>query len=198
MLSFLSGKIIGVLEKKQIIDKDEKSIYEYGMELLISAILSFVIMVSIGLITGRLIESFIFYFSFILLRTYTGGYHAKTSLRCKIFFAFAQVVTLFLADIFVRANILYSIISVTICLILIAEYAPIENKNKKINDKTKMKKRAIVTVLILCAVGIFANYLFSKSFATIISTILIVTILIVWDLRIHRALETHINLEHGN
>lgn len=198
MLSFLSGRMAALLVDKQIINEDEKAIYEYGIDLLISAIVSFVIMIIIGLITGQLIESIIFYVCFVLLRTYTGGYHAKTRLKCKIFFASAQIIALLMAEILARVSVLYSMISVAICVILIFQYAPVENVNKKINDPVKMKRRALSIVIILCLMGVFSNIIFPKSFVTIVSTMLIVTELIVWDVRINGASKMRVNLEHGN
>lgn len=184
MISFFSERITVFFVNKGIVKKEERNIYKYGFELIISAIISFIIMILIGILTDRMIESIFFYTCFILVRTYTGGFHADTHLKCKIAFAGAQVITLLMAEILIRVSILYSIISMIICLILIARFAPIENKNKKIKDHQKMKKIAFALVITLYVVAFFANYIYPKSFVVIVSSMLTIVGLIVLEVKV--------------
>lgn len=195
MISFFSERITVFFVKKGIVKKEERNIYKYGFELIISAIISFIIMVLIGMLMDRIIESFLFYTCFILVRTYTGGFHAETHLKCKIAFAGAQVITLLMAEILIRVSILYSIISMIICLILIARFAPIENKNKKINDHQKMKKIAFALTITLYVVGFLANYIYPKSFVVIVSSMLTVVGLIVMEIVLQDGVFDQLNKE---
>lgn len=195
IMSTLSEGITNFFIKKNIVKKEEENIYKYGFELLLSAILSFIIMIVIGLIAGKIIESLIFYVCFILVRTYTGGYHAKTHLKCKIAFAGAQVVALLMTEILFRVSILYSIIDVAICLILVARFAPIENKNKKIDNPLKMKRISFVLIGTLYVVGFLANKVYPKSFVAVVSSIFVVAGLIAVDIVIKDKADHQIETE---
>lgn len=61
---------------------EDRDIYVYGLDVLLSTALSVICVLAIGAATGRLLATVIFLACFIALRSAAGGYHASTHLRC--------------------------------------------------------------------------------------------------------------------
>ena len=84
MINNLSEYLVQVMLSKGYITDDEKEIYAYGMFMMISQMLLFVLTVIFGIILNCIVEATIFYIAFQLIRKYAGGYHATTETRCEI------------------------------------------------------------------------------------------------------------------
>lgn len=78
MLNKMAVKITDKLVMKKIVSDDMADIYIYGFELLISFFFSTIGVLIIGIILGRFLQTLMFLATFILLRSFTGGYHANT------------------------------------------------------------------------------------------------------------------------
>lgn len=83
MLSFISSHIVKKMILNNMIDKNEKELFIYGIELIISNISSIFIVLLLGILFHKLIEAITLLISLWILRYYAGGYHAKTMLRCS-------------------------------------------------------------------------------------------------------------------
>lgn len=80
MIDLLSSKISSKFVEHKIITEDMVDIYKYGVEITISSIIGFILILIIGLIFKSLMQALIFYIIFIILRSFTGGYHASSYL----------------------------------------------------------------------------------------------------------------------
>lgn len=92
MIRKLSALISSRFIKNNIISENAKEVYQYGIEITISSFIGFTITCIIGLLLHAFIQTMIFYITFVLLRSMTGGYHAKTYLKCNFIFS---IITLF-------------------------------------------------------------------------------------------------------
>ena len=72
--------------RKGIIADDERDVYSYGFELVLSALTSIVLLLTVAAVLGIVINASAFLLSFILLRAFGGGYHAKTHRGCIVAF----------------------------------------------------------------------------------------------------------------
>lgn len=86
-LSTLSLKIVDLLITNSIIEKKDKDIFFYSIEVFISLIVNLIVAFILSLIFNRIINGVIFIVSFKLLRKKIGGYHAKTQGGCIIIFS---------------------------------------------------------------------------------------------------------------
>ena len=78
----LANRLTEMLVKEQIIDSQDKPVYVYGLQLLLtSGIISIVILI-IGWWTHQLLWTVCFLIALISLRHYTGGYHAPSYAKC--------------------------------------------------------------------------------------------------------------------
>lgn len=78
MIAKLAQKMTAYFIKKNVINEEEKETYDYCFEVLIATVINLVILVMLGILTRRCIETAIFCVLFMLLRGAAGGYHANT------------------------------------------------------------------------------------------------------------------------
>lgn len=128
----LSGKIAESLTNSGIITTEDKELYEYGLHHGLLMIINILTTVVIGLLFKMVWQSFVFMIAYIPLRTYAGGYHAKTQFRCYLL-----SIVIMLAALFGIRQIPWtgSIgIGITLCAIgIILYFSPVEDKNKPLS-----------------------------------------------------------------
>lgn len=94
MLNYLSRSITDFLLLKETIKTEEKEIYIYEVQLIISSIINFLICIITSLLFGELLNGLIFFVAFSSLRKFTGGFHSRSFLICNIVFTMIVVVAL--------------------------------------------------------------------------------------------------------
>ncbi len=147
----MENKIANHLSQKlvtlSIIPSKYKEVYTYGIELILSFMISVMSIIVIGAICNRVIASFIFLLIFIALRRYTGGYHADTHFKCKIWTISIYLIVIIFSEIFIMINILCRMLLYIIGIFIILSYAPIDNPNKSLARQSR-KKHKIISLLI--------------------------------------------------
>lgn len=142
MIACFSDRVTDFLCKRRIIKQEEKDIYVYGFQLVISTLIGWSIVALIALITGAVFEMLTFYFIFASLREFCGGYHADTYLKCNMTFCGIAIGTLFISQFCVeKCNMYYWLILLPISVVYIILKAPIENVNKILEDEVKKYNR---------------------------------------------------------
>ncbi|MDR2025921.1 MAG: accessory gene regulator B family protein [Hungatella sp.] len=127
--------LIEYLVNTEAIDRQDKDIYVYGLELLFMNILNLATAIVIGMALGQLFECFLFLALFVPLRSYAGGYHAKNSFYCYLVSCFVMVSALLLVRLSPKVmrydiNLLLMFCSSAVITIL----APVENINKPLES----------------------------------------------------------------
>lgn len=176
MINRLSTLISDQFVKHNIIPNDAKDVYTYGVEITISSIIGFLITLVIGLLFDSLINAMIFYVIFISLRSMTGGYHAKTYLKCN--FIFTTIVLFVIVFSKAAYEIQISIALLTFLFLpaetIIIWLAPVENINKPIEKKKRVywKITAVITSILLYVLSI----LLYINQHTIEATVIVITV----------------------
>lgn len=178
MLQRVSDRLTDLLLEKGIIKNDDREIYIYGLLAMFSTVINFFLVLAIGVIAGLFIETLMYLLGFALLRSYCGGYHAKTQLGCAIGFTFIYGLSmLVLRALPADYSRYFSIISGGICLIFIFIFAPIEHKNRIFIGNEYKKFRlisrlvALVYFIVICIIAMFFDrYMFA---ALIISLVML-------------------------
>lgn len=80
----LSHKIADNLVRSNVIKEEDAEIYIYGINQILVSVLNVSSALIIGCIFGAVPEIAVFMATYIPLRTFAGGYHAKTPTRCYI------------------------------------------------------------------------------------------------------------------
>lgn len=181
----ISNKISDNLIKNNLISFEEKEIYSYLIAQMLRAMLNIIISIIIGFWLGMIFESMVFTISLILIRSYSGGYHAKNPVSCFFISISALMFSLFSAKLgfwSIGMGILATIISLAVFI----SYSPVENENKPITREEKKKyKRILNIVLIILTIlsVIFFVAGFSSLTYSIISAMLVnsLSVMIVAD-----------------
>lgn len=182
MISYLSKSITLFLLHNKIVDEEKRSVYEYGFEVMISTVIGFVLTFISGLIFDELLSSMIFYAMFVIVRQYTGGYHADSHLKCKSTMLGLCLLVIVGAKYFTYVfSFAIHLTFLIVYLISVILFAPVEHINAPLTDelKKKNKKISVIIAIILTAVNIF-GYWFVRKYSMVSSfTLFIIAILII-------------------
>lgn len=184
MFKEASVKLTKILILNNIIEQEDKTIYEYGFETLIYFFVNILIAIIIGFIFGKFLNTVVFLICYCTIRQFSGGYHANSYTKCTLTFIFIYLITIFTSnnlDIIKYKNILI-LISIVSCFI-IWFMSPLEHRNKPLNNNDKIYYKMIATkisilVTIINALsllfGILDNYIVFSGFAIFWISILLI------------------------
>lgn len=79
------------LVSKALIKNEDKEVYQYGIEVLISTAINIVLLLVIGITTRTVLLSICYFLILLTVRTLTGGYHATSHIKCKILSCFTYI-----------------------------------------------------------------------------------------------------------
>lgn len=182
MIDLLSSKISSKFVEHKIITEDMVDIYKYGVEITISSIIGFILILIIGLIFKSLMQALIFYIIFIILRSFTGGYHASSYLKCNLIFSIVASLVIFFSKAATEVRFSTGIINILFlpALSVFIWLAPIENPNKLIKKKRRIYFKtgsvlAAVILYILSLILYINNHTFES--AIIVTTMFITAVM---------------------
>lgn len=169
MISKLSNYLTGKLLSNGTISDEDKDLYIYGLFMLISQLMFFIIACIFGLVLGCIFESIIFYIAFQFIRRYAGGYHASTETRCEIFstlsiLACIVVIKLSKTYDFQTVLLLITILS-AVCIFV---FCPLDTPEKPLSDKEfKYFRKVSWLILFVIVAAIIISYVFKFQIVTV-------------------------------
>lgn len=180
----LAENMCKMLVKWEIIPDDLKEVYVYGFELLFSFLTNTIIILTLGIILNQIICTISFLIVFILVRRFTGGFHAQTYLHCK-FFTVGTYLLVLLFSITLNVKPFLFIILGIIAMLVIIKWGPVENPNKPLTSQD-MKKHQIISIILIetlliinCFLTMISVTLSNAVFYTLLSIIALMFIAII-------------------
>lgn len=158
MLNKSADLLVGLLEKYYCLSNEERPVYVYGFELLISTLSSMTSIFCISLLINNPCYALFFFSFFFTLRLFTGGYHTKTYLRCFITTNIVFVSTIILTELalFLEIKQIFPIL-VIISTAIIWIFSPIKNNNHPCSDETYIRNKtkarflsAVYSLIFIC------------------------------------------------
>lgn len=146
--SSLSDKIIDKLIQMGSIKEGEKELYAYGLEQGLFILLNLVTTVIIGIIAGMLWQSILFMLVYLPLRSFAGGYHARTQQLCYLLSAILISVVLLMIR-FVPWTDFISISLMLLSGIIIFIFAPVEDMNKPLDEIEIVRYKKITRMILV-------------------------------------------------
>lgn len=151
MISFLCNRLADFLCAKEIISQDEKEIYVYGYETIITTIMGAVLVLAVAFLTGRIAEALCFFSVFVITRQFCGGYHSQTRVMCSVTFMLCYAAVLFFDGVLepVYSWFMHLLIFIPYFAAILG-YAPIVNENKPLTDAEVIinhRKSIVVSVV---------------------------------------------------
>lgn len=128
------------------ISQDEREIYEYGYTLLLEMIVNCLIAIIIAYAMNKISILILFSIFFIPLRSFAGGFHAKSSLSCYVI-SNSVLVFAYFGDNLLRNKSFDLFMLVVLLLFLgliIYKISPVDSINKRLTVEEKIKYKRMV------------------------------------------------------
>ena len=140
MFAKLSDTIARSFVARGTISEERFSICRYGIKQLFSVCLNLLTTLCIGMVFGLVWESVLFTAAYIPLRSFAGGFHAKTPVRCYWYSAAMIAIVLVLLR-FVPLPLWTAVPVYMISSILLWLLAPVETSHKPLDE---LEQRGII------------------------------------------------------
>lgn len=184
MIVIASKKILQYLLSMEVVEdtSESRAYYQYGIEITLSSILNVVLILLLGIIFASILESTIFLISFIVIRQFTGGFHASSYFRCNLIFCTCFLAVLLICKIIEYKMSLFIMMGIILFSILSAlRYCPVEHENKPLSQ-WQQRTYKILSVILCLTYGLSAIMLslnFIKYGTLMIMTLLLITCLVI-------------------
>lgn len=144
MIKLISSKVARILCEDEK-HTDNYELYEYAIYILLSSAFHIATVIVLGLVFNLLTESLVFYLSFIAIRKFAGGYHAKTPVRCYMFSIILYIVSLELIGFICESQycVIITIILELFSLVCIFAISPLDSNKHPLNLREKRVYRII-------------------------------------------------------
>lgn len=173
MIKLISSKVARILCEDEK-HTDNYELYEYAIYILLSSAFHIATVIVLGLVFNLLTESLVFYLSFIAIRKFAGGYHAKTLVRCYLFSFVSNIIILCLVKWINSINTLFIFIFIIfelLCVVLILLISPLDTENNPLTGQEKKMYR-MLTSIITILIFIISSLCFFKGYRNIGSSMI--------------------------
>ena len=131
------------------VEDEERDIINFGIGQGLLIILNIVTTITLGIVLGVVFESIIFLMSFMILRSYAGGYHADTKIKCYLSSVIIIIISFTLLKNLLWTKSFCFLVSM-LTTIIIFILAPVSNLTNPLDKKEvmvyKQRTRKIVVV----------------------------------------------------
>lgn len=149
MVKSYANKMTKYLIKNKKIKNNDFQLYLYAFEVLISSISNIVIILLIGAVFNRFIETLLFLLFYCPIRQFAGGFHTENYRRCLLFFITIYISNIFLIDKLISLKVTIPIVVMTfISFIGIVFMVPQEHRNNPLSTAERKKYKKIVMYII--------------------------------------------------
>ena len=165
MINNLSVYFTEKLLSNGTINDEDKELYIYGLFMLLSQLMFFIITCIFGLIFKCILESIIFYIAFQFIRKYAGGYHASTETRCEISTTLSILACIVLIRLSKTYDFQIALVTITvISAISIFCLCPLDTPEKPLSDKEFRYFRKISWLILFVIITVITvSYIFKLS-----------------------------------
>lgn len=164
----------------EIISEKEVSIYYFGIYQSITFVINVISMLIIMVTMNMIYEGIVFSLSYSILRSFAGGIHSKSSVRCYFFSVSLMIGNMMIVNEFFSRKKILLLLGIVSSIVVFA-FSPVDTKNRKLKDIEKIiyrikTKRILGIELIIASVFYFINA--ERLFASIILSIISVAFML--------------------
>lgn len=146
IIESISNRLCNHFVENRIIEEEDREIYQYGLHQGIVMIINFISMLVIGILLHMVLQSILFLIFFIPIRTYAGGYHAKTQTRCYFVSLGIDIIAL-LGIRYLPTDLWISTIILIITSAVFLKLAPSEAENKPLSEGEVTKYKRVARII---------------------------------------------------
>lgn len=164
-----SEQIVNALIANGIVTSSEKELYAFGIKQGLLMILNVFTVIIMGLIMGMVWQSLVLLLAYIPIRTYAGGYHARTQRKCYLY----SSLIMFIALIAIEWIPWTDVSLITVMLLsssMIFCLAPVEDRNKPLykSEKIVFRRRTRQLLSFVVALGLISEFFGYEGFSSCI------------------------------
>lgn len=190
----MSGWLSRQLVERGIIKEEEQEIYQFGIRNGMIILLNVLTAFLIGLVTEKLLVVAVFTLSFMVLRSYTGGYHSDSRIFCYVGTNLVLFIPVYTEELFVRTedSILIILLTLAVCIIMI--FSPMHSKNRKLDEAEQKhfgRKARMIVVIQLIVLGVLW-YMEQDTYAYAIYSSICITAVLMLIGKVQLWLQVHI------
>ncbi len=179
MIKRIAQHIYNIMSRHINADSELKDVYTYGIEITISTALNVCLVMLAAVLLRSPLSGVCHLGCLIILRSFCGGYHASSYLKCNCLMVFFFIISYFSAKLLMYFNLTnIKLLSILLMLAFLPIYAfaPVKNKHKVLSEsKTKTCRiLSIIIYIILSLLGLYLSY-----FGYLYGSIIIVTLIII-------------------
>ncbi len=169
MISKLSSYLTEKLFSNGTICEEDKELYIYGLFMLFSHLMFFIIACLFGLLLGCIFESIVYYIAFQFIRRYAGGYHATTETRCEIFSTLSILACIVVIRLSKTYDIQTAILIISaVSAVCIFAFCPLDTPEKPLSDKEfRYLRKVSCLILLVIIAAIIVSYVFKFQIVTV-------------------------------
>ena len=143
LIDSISNQISQTLFETNAISQKEIPIYNYCLSYFLENVMYCIYILFIAFVSGQILNGLLVIITFLPLKFFAGGYHAKTQRQCYLFSYGIVPCVLFSSSHLCNTFTITWIVLYTVCSILMVCLAPIDTPNKRIaKDKKKQLKKS--------------------------------------------------------
>lgn len=154
----LSKKITLWCHQKSYMDDTQNIIVQYGIELFMETSLKLMLLLGIGILINRGLETIIILISFCSLRFFAGGFHMKTNIGCTLFMLIFWGISLCAKEWFKLSPWMYILLS-SITVIQIFLFSPSKFSKYCVMDEMARIKKKIFSVIVFIVFFISSQFI---------------------------------------
>jgi len=177
LIEIIAKKIYNYMFLRTEIDPELEDAYRYGIEITISSALNILLVMAISCVLGNPLSGFCFLTCIILLRSFCGGYHANSYVKCNSTMVILFIISYFVWELFTYYKLTdFGLMSALLMLgfLPIYAFAPVENKRKPLSRR-KIRKCRVLSISMYILLSLLG--LFFISYGVLYGSIIIIALL---------------------
>lgn len=132
-----TGKITDWLIECDAIPETDRKLYEYAIYSILLSLSPILLALAIGALFGSAGQGVLTITPFVILRKFSGGYHAKSARVCFISSSLLLVLCIFLSSV-IKCDIKL-LVATILSAISLAYFSPLENENRLLSREEQKK-----------------------------------------------------------
>lgn len=149
----MAGRFVEYLTEADYICAEEADAYRFGIEITFLKLVHIASYLLIALFMKRVLEFTVIFGIFYVFRKNTGGFHARTRMRCYLFSCAAVAVALLLAGAELSGKIIMGLTAS--CLIVLLCISPVRHENRPLEEEeTCFFRRRLCVLSALYSIGL--------------------------------------------
>jgi accessory gene regulator B len=134
-----------LFKKKMFCHADIRKI-RYGTEVIINEFLKLILLIALFILLGNIAYLFFSLFILLSIRSFSGGIHFNTNMKCFLFTAIYFIITCKFSIILPDLSAVIYYFTAMVCVVIIALLSPITSINRPIISKQKYQRNRFLAV----------------------------------------------------